>query len=304
MATSLPDLITLEEAILARIRDVNPVGAPPHVKAMLRLEEIWSSCALAGAALTLSQTRALLQRGVVAGDRSFRDYLLVWGYGAAAGWAQAHGLRRGPAVLTLGEVRELHARATAPLAHVERKADPGAWRTVNAAPVRAGVVPTPPALIASEMAGLIDRFGYGPPGATPFFLWAATFHERMERIRPFASASGRVSRLALNLLLTRMGLPVFTVLPRYARAYREAIASADRDDPLPLALFIARNIERNLGRFAVRQDLRPLSALAGDISLSALRKAALRGRLRHVYVGSRLYSTAAWRDEYLERKTM
>jgi Fic family protein len=299
------ELGVLEEGILDRARDAGLAAAPAHAKLALRLEEVWASCAFSGAALTLSQTRALLQRGVVAGDRSLRDYLMVWGYGSASSWAQGQGPRRiGRPMIAMGEVRELHARATAAVALVESKTNPGAWRTVNAPPFRDGVVPAPPSLIVSEMANLIDRFGHGPPASGSLFLWLATFHERLERIRPFSSASGRVTRLCVNLLLTRLGLPFFTVFPRYARAYREAIAHADRDDLFPLATFIGRSLERNLGRFTMPPDLRPLSVLAGAISLSALRKAALRGRLRHVYVGSRLYSTAAWRDEYLERRSM
>ena len=59
-------------------------------------------------------------------------------------------------------------------------------------------------------------------------------------------------------------------------------------------------MQRNLGSFAAPADLRTLAALAGPaVSEDALRKAVLRGRLRHAYVGARLFSTVLWRDEYL-----
>jgi len=292
-------LATLEEELLERTAAINPGAAPEALKFALRLEEVWGSCALAGSALTLAQTRALLQRGVVAGDRSLRDYLMVWGYGQASGWVQAQRPRPGGSLVTVAEIRHLHARATAGLALVESAAVPGEWRTHNARVVRRGVVPTPPSMIVTEVAALVDRFGYGPPPSASRFLWLAAFTERLERIRPFSSGSGRVARLAMNLLLSRMGLPFATILPRAFRTYRDAIAQADAGDHVPLALFAARSVQRNLGRFGTNAELRTIGALAGPISEDALRKAALRGRLRHVYVGARLYSSVAWRDAYL-----
>jgi Fic family protein len=293
------ELEHFEEEIVGRARAARVAAAPAHLRTALRLEETWASCALAGSALTLSQTRALLQRGVVAGDRAFRDYLLVWGYGNASAWVFGQAGLRARAAITLNELREIHSRVTSGLALVESAAKPGAWRTVNAPPFRGGVVPTPPALIVSETATLIDRFGYTRPVSMPRFVWIATLHARLERMRPFASANGRVARLAVNLLLTRLGFPPLIILPRYARAYRRAIEAADAGDLDLLAWFIARGVERNLARYAVPAGLRPLAALAGDASLAALRKAATRGRLRHVYRGGRLYSTPEWRDDYL-----
>ncbi len=296
-------LQVLEDEVLRLALDAHPFEAGEPVKLALRLEEVWGSCALSGAALNLAQTRALLQRGLVAGDRPFRDYLMVWGYGQASGWVQSQRPRTSGALLTVAEVRQLHARVTAGMALVDSSATPGAWRTHNPRPVRGGVVATPPSMIVSELAGLVDRFGYGPPAGTSRFLWLAMFQERLERIRPFAAASGRVARLAINLLLARMGLPFATIPPRSIRTYREALTQADAGNLYPLATYTARSVRRNLGRFSTPAGLRSLSALAGPVSAEALRKAALRGRLRHVYVGARLYSTAGWRDEYLATRT-
>jgi Fic family protein len=292
-------LRTLEDAVLAQSSSARPAQATDQLKFALRLEEVWGSCTLAGSATTLSQTRALLQRGVVAGDRAFRDYLMVWGYGRASAWAQSQRPRASGALITVADVRQLHARATAGMALVDSTALPGAWRTHNARPVRSGMVPAPPSLVVSEVAGLIDRFGQAPPADASRFLWLATFQERLERVRPFSSGNGRVARLAVNLLLTRIGLPFVTIPPRSIRNYREALARADAGNYYPLALHVARSVQRNLERFAVPADLLPLAALAGPISLEALHKAAQRGRLRHTHLGSRLYSTTAWRDEYL-----
>jgi hypothetical protein len=292
----------LEQNLFAQAGAVRPSEGLEQLKFALRLEEVWGSCAMAGSATTLSQTRALLQRGVVAGDRSFRDYLMIWGYGRASTWAQSQRPRTSGSLISVADVRQLHARITAGMELVDSAALPGAWRTRNAPPIRGGVIAVPPSLIVSEVAALVDRLGHGPPAGGLYFLWLATFQERLERIRPFSSGNGRVARLAVNLLLTRIGLPFATIPPRSIRNYRDAIARADSGNYYPLALHTARSVQRNLERFAVPPDLLPLAALAGPISLEALHKAAQRGRLRHAHLGSRLYSTPAWRDEYLANR--
>ncbi len=269
-------------------------------KLTIRLEEVWGSCALAGAALTLPQTRLLLQRGIVGGDRVFRDYLMVWGYGQASAWVQAQRPRSSGSRISVAEVRHLHTRAASGAELVESGALPGVWRTQNAGNVRAGMIPLPPALIVGELTALVDRFGHGPPVGESLFIWLARFQSRFERIRPFASANGRVGRLCVNLMLTRFGLPFATVTARTTRRYRAALTEADAGDPFPLARFIAGSVQHNVGRLAAPPpELRPLSTLAGPATEEALRKAVIRGRLRHVYVGTRLFSTIAWRDEYL-----
>jgi hypothetical protein len=293
------ELRALEEDVIRAAAGVEPSAGPEQAKFALRLEEVWGSCALAGAATTLAQTRALLQRGVVAGDRAFRDYLMVWSYGQASAWVQGQRPRGTGPLVTVAEIRNLHMRISAGTALVESDATPGAWRTHNARPMRRGVVPLPPSLIVSDIASLVDRFGHGPPRGGSRFLWLATFQERLERIRPFSAGSGRVARLTVNVLLTRLGLPFATIPPRATRAYREAIAHADAGNHFPLAHYLGRSVLRNLGRFTAPSDLRTLAALAGPVSEDALRKAALRGRLRHVYVGARLFSTPQWRDDYV-----
>ena len=202
-------------------------------KLAVRLEDVWGSCALAGAALTLPQTRLLLQRGIVGGDRAFRDYLMVWGYGQASAWVQAQRPRAAGSRISVAEVRHLQTRAASGPELVESGALPGVWRTQNAGNVRGGMIPLPPALIVGELTALVDRFGRGPPAGESLFIWLNT------------------GRLAA---------------------------------PPP--------------------ELRPLSRLAGPATEEALRKAAIRGRLRHVYVGTRLFSTIAWRDEYLASREL
>ncbi|HXP92421.1 MAG TPA: Fic family protein, partial [Candidatus Binatia bacterium] len=260
-------------------------GRPAEITRAQRTQEIWASSALAGATLTLAETRSLLERGIVSGTRPFRDYLLVWGYGQGLGWVARQ--RPSRPVFTVAELRALHVHVCAALALVEPAArDAGAWRLARLAAPAGAAVATPPAMIAREVASFADRFAAGPPPHESPFVWLAAMHERFDRLRPFALANGRVLRLLLGLALVRLGLPLAPILPRDARAYRRARIRADSGDAIPLAYLIARGVARNLEPGVPRSALVPLSALADErLSLAALRKAATRGQLRHVYVG-------------------
>ena len=103
------ELRALEDDVLELADVTRTLEASEQAKFALRLEEVWGSCALAGSATTLAQTRALLQRGVVAGDRALRDYLMLWSYGQASAWAQAQRPRPAGALVTVAEIRGLHA---------------------------------------------------------------------------------------------------------------------------------------------------------------------------------------------------
>jgi hypothetical protein len=134
----------------------------------------------------------------------------------------------------------------------------------------------------------------------------ARLHARFEQIHPFLDGNGRAGRLALNLLLVRLGYPPAIVHKRQRSSYLAALRRADSGDPAPLGELLARAILENLHRFVVpalaaEADLVPLPALAGsEISANALRVAATRGRLQASKAHDGTWrSTRAWVQQYL-----
>jgi hypothetical protein len=128
----------------------------------------------------------------------------------------------------------------------------------------------------------------------------AVRHSAFERIHPFIDGNGRTGRLLLNLILVRLGYPPAIIYKRDRARYLAALARSDQGDCGPLGEMIARAILDNLMRFVLPAiagpaRLVPLEALAGpDLAVGALRKAALRGRLRAVRT-----STGSWRSSKL-----
>ncbi len=300
----------LRSEIEARPPDAATARRFERVRRDLIYDEIAASCALAGAHLTPLAVRRLLERNVtVAG--SLPDHLLVLGYARAAlDIAREHRVRPGARwLISVAEIEGLHVTITAPM----DVARPGparktAWRRANLPAVREGMVTTPHWLIEFEMSTLVERIGSGPEREDALFTWLAAAYERLERIRPFVEGNGRVARLVINLLLSRLGYPPATISHALVDSYKRALSAADAGDRTKLADILERAVRTNLERLTAAivdtGALQPLASFATrGLSLDALRKAAQRGRLRVVTRGREILTTQAWIDAYRTTKS-
>ena len=137
----------------------------------------------------------------------------------------------------------------------------------------------------SEVTRFGREFHRGTSTSLPFAETLARLHNHFERVHPFIDGNGRTGRLALNLVLVRLGYPPVIIFKAQRAAYLAAMQKSDVDDHGPLGELIARAMLENLNRFIVPSlagpsRLVPLAALADDMfSVPALRQAAQRGRL-------------------------
>jgi len=293
------------ELAIAEVRD--RLGGLPSPK---ESETIWTdiwhleahhSTAIEGNTLVLREVETLLDLGRAVGAKPLRDYMEVTGYAEAARWVYEQALEPDDwstgGLISVNEVRRIHSLAmtpvwgVAPHEHATDAESPGNFRQHDIAPFAEGMSPPPwpdvPAQLHDWVADVV-ACGAGldnEPPAVPLPEELARLHNSFERIHPFLDGNGRAGRLALNLILVRLGYPPVIIFKRQRSDYLRAMQRADNGDYGPLGELIARAMFDNLNRFIVPNlagpaRLVPLAALVDqNHSVAALRQAAQRNRL-------------------------
>jgi hypothetical protein len=300
-------------------------GLPSPVEAQgiwrgIWLEEAHHSTAIEGNTLVLHQVKQLLDEGRAVGNKELREYMEVQGYANAADWVYSHGIEPGAwsadEPITLTDLRHIHRLAldlvwdVAPHPQATPEERPGSFRQHDIEPFPAGMQPPPwpdvPHLM-SDWVAETEALRKTDPLSFPEAL--ARLHARFEQIHPFLDGNGRAGRLALNLLLVRLGYPPAIVYKRERSHYLKALRRADQGDYGSLGELLARAVLDNLYKFVVPAiagpaRLVPLPALASDeISHDALRVAAARGRLEASKGADGTWrSSRLWVDEYLRSR--
>ncbi len=308
MPRGRPSRDTIFDRFAAALDDLRQFGGlPTPVEAAAIWDDIWhleahNSTAIEGNTLVLREVERLLDTGQAIGAKPLKDYLEVKGYGDAARWVYAQasgaGLLDTETLITVTEIREIHRLAMAPVWEVAPHPDatsaeaPGGFREHDIRPFAGGMRPTPWPDVGAALTTWVDEVGelgrrVADDALTardlPFEL--ARTHNAFETIHPFLDGNGRTGRLALNLILVRLGFPPAIIFKRNRDAYLIGLGQADRGDPGRLAEQIARSVIDNLHRFVVPNiagpaRVVPLRSLEDwELSYEALRQAARRGRL-------------------------
>jgi Fic family protein len=309
MARGRPSRATVYRRLEAALTELHGrLGGLPSPK---ESETIWSdiwhleahhSTALEGNTLALREVEILLDKGRAVGAKPLKDYMEVQGYSEAARWVYGQALEPDEwsdgGLISLNEVRRVHDMTMSPVWAAAPHPDatdaegPGNFRQHEIAEFDSGMTPPPwpevPALLAewvSDVVALGERVPGGKELDRPLPEELARVHHRFECIHPFIDGNGRVGRLALNLILVRLGYPPVVIFKKQRDAYLRALQWADEGDDRALGEIIARAMIDNLNRFVVPNvagpaRLVPLAALADErFTVPALRQAAQRGRL-------------------------
>jgi Fic family protein len=310
----------------------NDGGLPSADEAKAIWDNIWfleahNSTAIEGNTLVLREVKTLLEQNRSVGGKELKDYLEVEGYGKAALWVYSQAKRTDierseKETITLTEIRNIHEQlvsavwAVAPHANSLPGETAGGFRKHDILPFSGGMTPPPftevPMLMrsfADEANEACEQILSGSVSAENVPVKLAELHCKFERIHPFLDGNGRTGRLALNLLLVRLGFPPAIILKQRRTAYLNALGKADHGDVLPLAEIIARAVMDNVHRFitpavAGPKKLVSLKSLeTKDLSYSMLRQAASRGRLEAMIgVDGLWYSSKDAVAKYIESK--
>lgn len=218
------ELLRKIDAYAKAIHERRPL-APDEVKeldAYFRIGVTYTSNALEGNSLTLSETKVLLEDGITVGGKPIRDCY------EATGHAQAYDYmlgvaRGGPLVFREEDILRLHALFYSGV-------DPdraGRYRTGQVFITGTEYVPPAAEEVPGQMAALVGELNEKMDTLHPVRL-AAYAHRRLVDIHPFQDGNGRTARLLMNLILVNRGYCIVSIPPILRHDYITALQQAQR----------------------------------------------------------------------------
>jgi Fic family protein len=200
--------------------------APEEVKeldAYFRIGTTYSSNALEGNALTLSETKVILEDGLTVGGKPLRDYYEAQGHASAYDF-MLEAARKTPFALTEDVILRLHK-----LFYQGIEPDKaGVYRTIQVFITGTEYIPPTPEEVPALMREFVATLAEQGERLHPVRL--ATFtHRKLVDIHPFTDGNGRTARLLMNLILVRHGYPIVSIPPVLRLEYINALRAAQRE---------------------------------------------------------------------------
>ena len=213
--------------------------APKEVKeldAYFRIGNTYTSNALEGNTLTLTETKILLEDGLTAGGKPLRDSYEALGHANAYDF-MLKAARSIPFDFSESVIVNLHKLF---FQKIDEKAA-GVYRVVQVFITGTEYMPPPTNEVPTLMKELSGDLRKKWDREHPVSL-AAYAHQRLADIHPFEDGNGRTARLLMNLILINKGYQIVSIPPVLRHEYITALTKGRRSGSKiggALAKFIA-----------------------------------------------------------------
>lgn len=205
-----------------------------QLKEYYKIGLTYSSNALEGNSLTISETKVVIEEGLTIGGKTLKDHF------EALGHAEAYDLLFKLAKkknLTEKEIKKLHKLF---YLRIDKK-NAGKYRNVPAL-ITGSAYPLPkPTEIPVLMQKFVSHIDQIRRSKHPVELAALT-HKEFVFIHPFIDGNGRVARLLMNLILLQEGYNITVIPPAVRSEYIADLEKAHIDDK-DFIHFIARMVK-------------------------------------------------------------
>jgi len=208
-----------------RLMDSRRPLAPQELKGLddyYRIGLTYTSNALEGNTLTLSETKIVLEDGITVGGKPLRDHYEAVGHAKAYDFmlemARSENLQiTEEVILKLHDLffRGMDAEAA------------GKYREYQVLITGTDYVPPPADQLQELMQAFVVELDEKAKTMHPV-LFAAFAHRKLVDIHPFVDGNGRTARLLMNLILVNRGYQIVSIPPILRREYIEALQMAQR----------------------------------------------------------------------------
>ena len=204
---------------IAKRRPLNPEEVR-QLDAYFRIGMTYTSNALEGNSLTLTETKVLLEDGITIGGKPIRDCY------EAVGHAQAYDFmleaaRSDPFVVSEDTVMRLHKL----FYHKVDEEKAGIYRKERVFITGTEYLPPLPEDVPGQMQTFLDELNEKRDSTHPIAL-SSFAHKRLVDIHPFIDGNGRTARLLMNLIIINSGYQIISIPPILRTEYINALEKA------------------------------------------------------------------------------
>lgn len=208
--------------IINERRPLTPVEVQ-ELDAYYKVGTTYSSNALEGNSLTLTETKVLLEDGITVGGKPVRDFYEATGHAKAYEYMLSVARSDGMA-FTEEMICKLHQLFYSGIDSEQA----GHYRNHQVFITGTEYIPPTAEEVPALMKAFVDELNSKKDNLHPV-LFAAFAHRRLVDIHPFVDGNGRTARLMMNLVLVNKGYCVISIPPVLRQEYISALVVAQRE---------------------------------------------------------------------------
>lgn len=208
-----------------KIQSRRPLS-PEELKSLdeyFRIGFTYSSNAIEGNTLTISETKILLEDGLTVAGKPVRDCLEALGHSKAYDYMLS--VARSEEPITESTIQKLHRLFYEGI----DSENAGKYRDIQVYISGTDYIPPAPEDVPRLMEHFIQQMEYSEKQFHPI-EFAALCHKRLVDIHPFTDGNGRTARLLMNILLIRAGYGIVSISPVLRLDYIQALMASQKPD--------------------------------------------------------------------------
>lgn len=216
-----------------------PQETANSLKRHLMLVYNQESNAIEGNSLTIYETKVLLENGLTAKGKPFKDHLDIINHQKAILFLE--NLVRQKSILCEKDILDFHYLL---LNGTENSDNAGIYRKAPVTITGASYQTTPPFLIKKSIEDLLVWHDEALNQNLNPIIRGAVLHTKFVRIHPFIDGNGRTARLLLNTELLKAGYPMAIIKKDDRAEYYEALESVGESENFSKIIeFIQKNVK-------------------------------------------------------------